>query len=219
MEFQSMFSDESDAEAINKETTEKKRFHVADPDNLTTGIFDWIRCIIIAVSIVVFCLTFVFRLVEVDGTSMLNTLENSDKVIVTNLFYTPQNNDIIVISHAAEYNKPIIKRVIATEGQTVRLDYEHDKLYVNGIALDEPYIKENGPTINGNSGDEGKYLAENDDGSFVVPENKLFVLGDNRQVSLDSRSPQIGLIDIKDVIGKAQFVVFPFNHFGNVYDK
>ena len=221
-EFQSVFNDESDAEIIESEkseTTEKSKFVVADSDGFGPGIFDWVRCIIVAVSIVVFILTFVFRLVEVDGTSMLNTLENSDKVIVTNMFYTPKNNDIIVISHAAEYNNPIIKRVIATAGQTVRLDYEHDKIYVDGVQLDEPYIKEGGPVIQGNASEEGNYLAQDDEGNFVVPEGKLFVLGDNRQVSLDSRNSKIGLIDINDVIGKAQFVVFPFNHFGNVYDK
>ena len=144
-------------------------------------------------TVVVVCLTFVFRLVDVDGTSMNDTLQTNDKVIVTNLFYQPNNNDIVVISHGAEYKKPIIKRVIAKEGQTV--------------VIDEPYIK--GTTFSGNYG--------NNEIPEIIPEGKIFVMGDNRQVSLDSRSTEIGLIDVKDVIGKAQVVAFPFNHFGYLY--
>lgn len=214
-EFQSVFSNESDQERMERKETNK--FVTADPDGFAAGVFDWVRCVLFAVAIVVVTLTFVFRLVEVDGGSMMDTLENQDKVIVTNMFYTPHNNDVIVISHATNYDKPIIKRVIATEGQTVRLDYAHDKLYVDGVELNEPYIK--GTTFSGNGSEDGNYLAQDDEGNFVVPEGKLFVMGDNRQVSLDSRSPRIGLIDVKDVIGKAQFVAYPFNHFGSVYDK
>ena len=172
-----------------------------------SGFFDWIRCILFAISIVIICLTFVFRLVDVDGTSMESTLESKDKVIVTNLFYTPKDGDIIVISHGAEYAKPIIKRVIATEGQTIKLDYENDRIIVDGVVLDEPYI--NDSTFEGNYGDYE--IPE------VVPEGKVFVMGDNRRVSLDSRRTEIGLIDVENVIGKAQFVAFPFNDFGYLY--
>ncbi len=195
----------------------KKKIRVADPDGFSAGLYDWIKCVILAISIVVLCLTFVFRLVEVDGESMLDTLQNADKVVVTNLFYEPHNNDIVVISHATNYNKPIIKRVIAKEGQVVRLDYDNEKIYVDGSELTEPYIRET--TFSRNGSKEDNYLPTDEEGNFKIPEGKIFVMGDNRRVSLDSRSPKIGLIDVKDVIGKAQFVVFPFNRFGNVYDK
>ena len=185
----------------------KRYFVTAKEDGGVSGLFDWIRCIVFAISIVVVCLTFVFRLVDVDGTSMNDTLATNDKVIVTNLFYEPNNNDIVVISHGAEYKKPIIKRVIAKEGQTIKLDKENDRIIVDGVVIDEPYIK--GTTFSGNYG--------NNDIPDVIPEGKLFVMGDNRQVSLDSRSTEIGLIDIKDVIGKAQVVAFPFNHFCYLY--
>lgn len=208
-EFKAVFEDDA------PENKNRKKFGVVDSEGAVAGTYDWIRCVIFSVAIVVCVLTFVFRLVEVDGKSMNDTLANQDKVIVTDLFYTPHNNDIVVIAHAENYGKPIIKRVIAVGGQTVKLDFENDKLYVDGIELNEPYIK--GSTFSGNEGD--KYLPLNDDGSFVVPENKVFVMGDNRYVSLDSRSEKIGLIDRNDIIGKAQFVVFPFDHFGNVYDK
>lgn len=198
-EFKAVFEDD------NKP---KEQFQIADADGLTSGVYDWIRCVIFAISVVVICLTFVFRLVEVDGTSMNDTLADKDKVIVTNLFYTPHNNDIVVIAHGAEYVKPIIKRVIAVEGQTVKLDYENDKIFVDGIELSEPYILDS--TFADNIG--------NNQIPDVIPEGKIFVMGDNRRVSLDSRSTEIGLIDVNDVIGKAQFVAFPFEHFGYLYE-
>ena len=184
-----------------------KTFAVLNSEGGIAGFYDWIRCIIFAISIVVICLTFVFRLVDVEGSSMDSTLASKDKVVVTNFFYTPDNNDIIVISHGAKYENPIIKRVIATAGQTVELDYENNRLIVDGILLDEPYI--NGTTFGNNIGDN--------DIPEVIPEGKLFVLGDNREVSMDSRSTEIGLIDVENVIGKAQFVAFPFSEFGYLY--
>lgn len=202
------YSDESeDDKASEKNSNGKAYFLSAKQEGGTAGLYDWIRCVVFAIAIVVVCLTFVFRLVDVDGTSMNDTLQTNDKVIVTNLMYQPNNNDIVVISHGAEYKKPIIKRVIAKEGQTLKLDKENDRIIVDGIVIDEPYIK--GTTFSGNYG--------NNEIPDVIPEGKIFVMGDNRQVSLDSRSTEIGLIDVKDVIGKAQIVAFPFNHFGYLY--
>ncbi len=190
-----------------KDKFNDKQFVTQKADGGISGFYDWVRCILFAISIVVICLTFVFRLVDVEGSSMDDTLASSDKVIVTNLFYTPKSGDIIVISHGAEYANPIIKRVIATEGQTVKLDYANDKLIVDGIEMDESYI--DGSTFGGNIGDN--QIPE------VIPEGKIFVMGDNRRVSMDSRSTEIGLIDVENVIGKAQFVAFPFSEFGYLY--
>lgn len=184
-----------------------KKFEAANADGMTAGVYDWIRCVIFAIAIVVVCLTFVFRLVEVDGSSMDDTLNNKDKVIVTNLFYTPHDNDIVVISHGEQYDKPIIKRVIATEGQTIKLDYENDKIIVDGVVIPESYIK--GTTFSNRKGDY--------DVPEVVPKGKIFVMGDNRLVSLDSRYKQIGLIDVNNVIGKAQIVAFPFDRIKYLY--
>ena len=199
-------TEQADYKATSEENGQKG-FVTAKADGMMAGVYDWIRCIIFAIAIVVIVLTFVFRLVDVEGTSMCDTLQTKDKVIVTNLLYTPRDNDIVVISHGAEYKKPIIKRVIATEGQTLELDYENEKIIVDGIEIDEPYVKES--TFSGNYG--------NLTPPEVIPEGKIFVLGDNRRISLDSRSSEIGLIDVKDVIGKAQFIAFPFDHFGYLY--
>ncbi len=180
---------------------------VISPSNPIAGVYDWIKYIIFSISAVVLCLTFLFRLVNVEGSSMYDTLSSNDKVIVTNFMYTPSDGDIVVISHGAVYSKPIIKRVIATEGQTIQLDYANDRIMVDGVVLDEPYT--DGVTFGNNFGDN--VIPE------VIPEGKIFVMGDNREVSKDSRSTEIGLIDVDNVIGKAQFVAFPFNNFGYLY--
>lgn len=172
---------------------------VINNNAVSLNLYDWVNSIIVAVVAVVILLTFCFRLIDVDGRSMEPTLINTDKVIVTNLFYTPNNGDVVVISHGEKYDKPLIKRVIATEGQTLDIDFENCKIYVDGALIDEPYIQ--GETIEGNA-----------DIPDVVPEGKVFVLGDNRPVSLDSRSREVGLIDEESIIGKAQFVIIPHSY-------
>lgn len=159
-------------------------------------IFDWVSSILVAVIAVVILLTFCFRLIDVDGTSMETTLIDTDKVIVTDLFYTPENGDIVVISHGAEYDKPLVKRVIATEGQTLDIDFDENKVYVDGKQINEPYVQ--GTTVRGNA-----------EIPKVIPEGKVFVMGDNRPVSMDSRHHEVGLIDVDNIIGKAQLVIIP----------
>lgn len=166
---------------------------------LVATIFDWVGSLISALVVVLLLMTFLFRVIDVDGTSMESTLIDTDKVVITNLFYTPENGDVIVISHGEEYEKPLVKRVIATPGQTLKIDFEKEEVYVDGVLLDEPYIQ--GNTIRGNA-----EIPE------VIPEGKVFVMGDNRTVSLDSRYHEIGLIDVKDIIGKAQLVVIPHKY-------
>ncbi|MBQ9929954.1 MAG: signal peptidase I [Oscillospiraceae bacterium] len=140
------------------------------------------------------------RVVVVDGTSMNGTLKDGDYLLVlSNIFYRePQQGDIIVASKETfEDGAPIVKRVIATEGQTVDIDFEEGIVYVDGEALDEPY------TLTPTS------LYEGVDFPLVVGENCLFVLGDNRNGSRDSRHPSIGLIDEREVIGKVIFLMIP----------
>ena len=160
-----------------------------------------------ALVIVIFCLNFFFRLVDVKGTSMVETLQNGDKLIVTNFNYTPKPNDIIVISHGKEYAEPIVKRVIATAGQTLKLDYENDRILVDGVVIDEPYLD-----VSTFCNVEADYEIPE-----VIPDGMIFVMGDNRGVSMDSRDSRIGLISVDNVIGKAQFVVYPFSDFKYLY--
>ena len=159
---------------------------------------------IMAVVVIIIILTFFLRIVNVDGRSMMNTLLDNDKVIVTNFMYTPKDNDIVVISHAKEYDKPIIKRVIATEGQRLKIDFENQKVYVDGTLIDEPYVS-------------SELKEGNTEIPSVIPKGKVFVMGDNRLDSLDSRYSEIGLIDEENIIGKAQFVILPITRIQYLY--
>ena len=191
---------------------EEKTIVFADTENeeteevsLTQDCYEWLHTFIVAIALVVLVLTFVFRLVDVDGDSMRDTLHDKDRLIVTNFLYTPDNGDIVVISHGQNLNKPIIKRVIATEGQSLNINFQTGEVSVNGEVLDEPYIKD--PTTRQGDAEIPK----------VVPEGMVFVMGDNRNHSTDSRFSTVGLIPVTDIIGKAQFRVSPFNSFGKIY--
>lgn len=169
---------------------------------LLKSIFEWMQATAIAIVLVVIIMTFVFRVVDISGRSMMNTLLDGDKVLVYTLMYTPKNGDVVVISHAEHYDEPIVKRVIATAGQTVDVDFDEGKVYVDGNELYEPYLASK---IN------GKRREDNMKFPVTVPENCVFVLGDNRAESLDSRSETIGFIYNYNVIGKALCVVTPFD--------
>ena len=155
--------------------------------------------------LVVFLL--VFRVIVVSGSSMYSTLVDGDYLLLlSNVFYhEPEQGDIVVISKETFDNgKPIVKRVIATEGQTVDIDFVNGIVYVDGVALEEDYI--NSPT----TVDEGMPFP------LVVEDGCIFVLGDNRGVSMDSRDPDIGLIDTREVLGRAIFLMYPGTHYGHV---
>ena len=100
--------------------------------------FDWIQSLVVALFACVLIFTFLVRVVGVVGTSMLNTLHPGDRILVSNLFYTPKRGDIIVLRKESFNSEPIVKRVIATEGETVTIDFEGGIVYVDGVALDEP---------------------------------------------------------------------------------
>ena len=148
-----------------------------------------------------------FRIIVVSGDSMYSTLLDGDYLLLLgNLFYQePDHGDIVVISKKSfDDGKPIVKRVIATEGQSVDIDFENAGVYVDGVALDEPYI--NSPT----SFNEGTVFP------LTVAEDCIFVLGDNRGVSRDSRDPVIGQIDKREVLGKAIFLMLTGTSHGNL---
>ena len=118
--------------------------------------------------------------------------------------YKPKRGDIVIVTQPNDMNHSLVKRVIATGGQTINIDAVAGKVYVDDKELDEPYILE--PT----------YVAGNIKYPFVVPEGTLFVMGDNRNVSLDSRSDRIGTIDERYIKGKVWFRIYPFNRIGVV---
>ena len=148
-----------------------------------------------------------FRVIVVTGDSMYDTLWDGDfLLLLSNVFYSqPEQGDIVVISKKSfDDGKPIVKRVIATEGQTVDIDFEQGIVYVDGQALQEPYIRD---------------LTTQDRGTkfpLTVASGCIFVLGDNRPVSRDSRAPEIGQIDTREVLGKALCLMLPGTHHGSL---
>jgi len=192
---------------IEKEKTETEEVEVGSEEtNLSLFVYEWANAIIVALVVVFILLTFVFRQVTVKGTSMTDTLYGDDRLIISNFMYTPQYGDIVVISHGQNYSEPIIKRVIATEGQALSINYTTGQVSVDGVILDEPYIK--GKTIK---------LKHSLDIPDRIPEGYVFVMGDNREGSLDSRSTDIGLIPVENIIGKAEWRIYPFDTIGYLY--
>lgn len=178
-------------------------------------IFEWLDVLVTAIISVVIIFSLIFRVATIEGRSMLDTLHDGEKVIITNLGYTPKQGDIVVVSRNIDNSVqsenrsslPIIKRVIAVGGQTVDIDFEAGIVYVDGVPLKENYIrtptyKPGYPTI---------------EFPVYVKEGYVFVMGDNRGDSLDSRSPTIGeegIIDVRYILGHAVLRVFPFDKIG-----
>ena len=158
---------------------------------------------IVALMLTIYML--VFRVVVVVGPSMYNTLVDGDRLLlISSTFYRePKQGDIVVCSKDSFDNGScFVKRIIATEGQEVYIDFERDEVYVDGILLEEDYTFS--PTIR----DEGVEFP------LIVGEGQIFVMGDNRQNSTDSRSPMIGLVDERQIVGKAIFIISPGNNGG-----
>ena len=204
------FSDESEIdpdETVKKIENRKKR-------TALQAVYDYLEVFCYALATMMVLFLFVFRLVTVDGDSMRATLTNGDKLIISNLFYTPETGDIVVINpeNHGDADEPIIKRVIATEGQKVRIDYENWTVYVDGKKLDEPYIVEMmniekqrwGSDTPMDGTNVPKYKNE-----FTVGANKVFVMGDNRNNSKDSRSREYGEMGVNRILGKVIFRLTP----------
>lgn len=192
-----------DNENINSLPNEK--------ENKSKGIkslLENLETIIIAVCVAVLVFSIGFRVCTVSGNSMYATLKDGEQLIVSNIGYTPERYDIIVFHMTGDntYNEPLVKRVIATAGEWVDIDFDTWEVRVadnpemkNAIVLDEPYI-----FIAGN------YWGSDMDFPVQVPEGHLFVMGDNRHGSADSRSEKIGFVDERRVLGKVIFKLFPF---------
>lgn len=168
------------------------------------GLLEWYEALISAALVLVLVFSFFFRIIQVDGRSMVPTLNNGDKLIVWGAGYTPQRGDVVIVDGYTTYGKPLVKRVIAKGGDTIEIDYENGIVKVNGEILQEDYIAE--PT----------YLGFDVKFPYTVPDGTLFVMGDNRNDSLDSRSSSIGCIDERDILGKVLLCFMPFQDFGVV---
>ena len=165
--------------------------------DIKSDIKEWIQAILIAIVVSMFIRVFLFETTLVYGKSMESTLHDRDRVIINKLVYRfglPDRGDIVVFKNPDNMEENYVKRVIALPGDTIEI--VDGEVYVNGEVLDEPYINE--PT----KGDFPK---------AVVPDGTIFVMGDNRNHSQDSRNPSVGFVPIENVIGKAQLRIWPLN--------
>lgn len=183
------------------------------PDILR-GIYEWLELFVFSFALVLVVITFVMRHSPVHGSSMYPTLEENDLLIVSGIGYTPENGDIIVAqSPGLGYDEPIVKRVIATGGQTVDIDFATWTVYVDGEK-----IEEYGAPLDGsytvNYDDTRVMLSSDILFPLYVPEGYVFVMGDNRNRSQDSRNSIVGLIDNRMVTGEVKFRLFPLHKIG-----
>ena len=189
-------------ELPNPEETRKKKL---------LNIIDYIEIFVVGVCAVLVLFSFVFRICTVDGDSMNNTLQNGEKLVISDIFYTPERGDIIVFHQTGSSNMPLVKRVIGIEGDTVVIDFDTWTVSVtdkNGTTtvLDEPYINIDTP-LHRQSGTH----------TYVVPEGSVFVLGDNRNDSMDSTDfTHVGYVDCRRILGKVIFRYSPMDKFGAV---
>ncbi len=176
---------------------------------------DWIVAIGIAVILALVIRNYVFTLVKVQGQSMEPTLHNADRLYVNRFFYTPKKGDVIIFVPESDPNRPYVKRVIATAGDSVYIDFKTGNVFVNGQLIDEPYVKEktrnNGSYIMSLM-QQGNY---GPDAPIVIREGHIFVMGDNRNNSKDSR--ELGQIPLDEVLGGAVFRFWPLDHLGSVH--
>ncbi len=184
-------------------SAKKKKILAAEtPDPFASDkeLYDWIQCLLVALIICVLLFVFFIRVIDVVGTSMNNTLFNNDKMLVSGLFYKPKVGDVVVFKKD-EYdpNKALVKRVIAVEGQEINMDFANGIVYIDGVAIKEDYIT------------EFTYNKLDFIGPKTVPEGCVFVMGDNRNMSIDSRKSEIGMLDNRLILGRAYFVIYPLS--------
>ncbi|MBQ3498172.1 MAG: signal peptidase I [Clostridia bacterium] len=180
-------------EAVSQKTDKKS------PIQLVVELVSIIATSIVAIMLI---FTFAFRIVGVSGPSMMNTLVNGDWLMVSAFITEPERGDIVIITQPNSFNEPIVKRVIAVGGDTIDIDFETATVSINGKAIDEPYLAT--PTTT----DEGAWQYP-----LTLKEGQVFVMGDNREHSSDSRSPDIGLIDENYILGQVLLRFSPISEF------
>lgn len=214
--------EETDPKAVSEtdETSELSAFFKEAPPydpnkpRRVDGRFDFIELLIFTLATVFVLTTFFFRHSIVDGDSMQNTLQDNEILIISGLFYTPERYDIVVLEdYSTGLDHPIVKRVIATEGETVRITTD-GRVYVNNEEIRYDFVFTDMGDVDG----DGRYdYTEMHPMTYTVPEGKIFVLGDHRDDSHDSRA--FKAVDTDTVLGKVLFRIYPLDRFGDVYGE
>lgn len=200
----------SELDGEELEETEEKAGGEGKKPSFLSAVFEWVEMFSIYFAVGIAILMLFIRHCPVNGESMMHTLNHEDMLILYTFNYTPENGDIIVCqSETYGLERPLVKRVIAKAGQTVKIDYGSWTVTVDGVKLEEDYIwKREGKAML-----QSNYLPD----EFTVPEGMIFAMGDNRNYSKDSRSDEIGFIDERYVVGKVWLRVLPFSDF-TVFD-
>lgn len=188
--------EEQDYNIEEKQAAKQKAFK--------TELFEYAEVVIFCICGMFLVFTFLVRVITVDGESMLPTLQHNDKLLISSLFYEPDYGDIVVVTQPTGDNKPYIKRIIALEGDQVDIDFEAGEVFVNDQLQREPYVNE--PTFS-------QYDVQF---PLIVPEGRVFVMGDNRNHSKDSRDSQLGTVDTRYLLGRVMMRLLPFSAAGSV---
>ena len=183
-------------------------YEIKHKPTFALSLIEWAGELVFAIAILTIFLTFVVRTVDVNGDSMIPNYYHKEKLMISSVLFEPKVGDVVVITDVL-YD-PIIKRVIATEGQVVDIDKECLSVYVDGILFeDEDFGIQAGITNIFHTEDSTEF-------PLVVPKGCVFVLGDNRAESLDSRSAKVGMVDNRKILGKVLLRILPLDRFGSV---
>lgn len=191
---------------LDKHEELEQKEELSGSDSLKLDLYFWLQALVAALVLLILIFTFIGRIIGVSGSSMVPTLHNGDMLLLQSIGYTPKQGDVVVLTKEFDAaDGPIVKRVIATGGQHVQINYAAGTVTVDGVVLDEPYINEPmDPPL-------GESLTD-----VVVPEGSIFVMGDNRNHSSDSRDVTLGTVDERYVLGRAIWVLLPFQDFGPI---
>lgn len=180
--------------------------------NPLDSILDWLESFAFAIFVVILIFTFVLRTVVVCGESMSPNFHDKDRLIISHFNLTPEKGDILVMNSFG-LHETIIKRCIGTEGDKIKIDYNKNTVEVNGEVISNDYLREtmrDKPTYN------QEFKVSSGVYEYIVPDGKIFVMGDNRNGSSDSRSSFVGFINEEDVLGKVIFRIYPFSELGRI---
>ncbi len=193
-----MLDEEKRPQAAEEETPEPQEAAASEKEK-SNSAFEWLRCLVGVVLVLVLLFTFVAQTFTVQGPSMQNTLYGGDKLLVVKaeLCDIEAGDVVVACQYNAQLSDPIVKRVVAVEGQTVDIDFDTGTVYVDGQPIEEDYVAER------------TYTSEGTQFPVTLEEGELFLMGDNRNHSTDSRSSMLGVVDERYVVGKAVFLLFP----------